>query len=192
MNELLSNEIFALACLQRYAEEGDIVDESNGEFAHCPLPERYGDEGYYLTHEDHQWQGLLQSRDIGELCFFAGDAKKWLRECDPMPADYFELWDIYDEFAVEMGKKLMEEKNEEGKSVRAVEMSKKGEARRKEVLSKPVIALAENGEKINFSSIVSCANEFKVNESAVRKWLNKGRYMKIGKAKGWRFLLAQR
>ncbi len=95
---MLPNEEFALGCRAWYEEQGLIVDETNGQFAHCPLPERYGDRGYYLLWEHHQHQGLLQSKDIGECCFFSGDTKKWLLECDHFPDNYFELWDIYDEF----------------------------------------------------------------------------------------------
>jgi hypothetical protein len=122
---MLSNERFALECLQRYAESGDIVDATNGQFAHCPQPERYGDKGYYLTWEDHQHQGLLQSRDIGECCFFAGDAKKWLLECDPIPESYFELWDIYEEYSGDNLRKLHAEKDENGKSFHSLELNRK-------------------------------------------------------------------
>jgi hypothetical protein len=130
---MLPNEIFALECLQRYAESGDIVDASNGEFAHCPLPKGMGDTGYYLLHQDHQCQGLLQSRDVGRCCFFPGHAKKWLMELDWFPDDYFKLWDIYEKYfkmqCREAGKKGAEkihaEKNEEGKSVVAVKAGKK-------------------------------------------------------------------
>jgi hypothetical protein len=121
---MLSNERFALECLQRYAESGDIVDATSGQFAHCPQPERYGDKGYYLTWEDHQHQGLLQSRDIGECCFFVGDAKKWLLECDPIPEGYFELWDIYEEYAGHHLKKLHQEKDEFGRSLNAMKAHK--------------------------------------------------------------------
>jgi hypothetical protein len=107
---MLPNERFALECLQRYAENGDIIDATNGQFAHCPQPERYGDKGYYLTWGDHQHQGLLQSRDIGECCFFSGDVKKWLLECDPIPENYFELWDIYEEYSSDLGKKANEKR----------------------------------------------------------------------------------
>jgi hypothetical protein len=121
---MLPNEVFALECLQRYAENGDIVDETNGEFAHCPLPQGMGEKGYYLTHEDHQPQGLLQSKDLGRLCFYIGQAHRWLLNCDPMPANYFELWGIYDEFAGENARKLNKtlhgEKNEFGRSVLGV------------------------------------------------------------------------
>jgi hypothetical protein len=127
---MLSNEIFALACRAYYDEQGIVVDASNGQFAHCPQPERYGDGGYYLLWEHHQHQGLLQSRDIGECCFFLGHAKKWLVECDYWPDDYFELWDIYETYSGDNGRKFHEEKDETGKSVRAVQMGKKAHENR--------------------------------------------------------------
>ena len=134
---MLPNEVFALACREYYAEQGLIVDASNGEFAHCPQPERYGDTGHYLLHGHHQHQGLLQSRDIGEYCFFSGYTKKWLIECDYFPENFFDLWDIHDEYATrhssENAKKVLEkmhkEKNKEGKSVQGV---KNGERINKE------------------------------------------------------------
>ena len=94
---MLPNEVFALACRERYAEDGLVVDESNGEFAHCPLPKSMGDSGYYLLHDDHQWQGLLQSKDVGRMCYWIPDVKRWLMKANFVEG-YFELWDIYDEF----------------------------------------------------------------------------------------------
>ena len=94
---MLPNEIFALKCRERYAEDGLIVDQSNGEFAHCPLPKGLGDSGYYLLHDDHQWQGLLQSKDVGRRCYFIANAQRWLLKA-PFVDGYFELWAIYDEF----------------------------------------------------------------------------------------------
>ena len=94
---MLPNEIFALKCRERYAEDGLIVDQSNGEFAHCPLPKGLGDSGYYLLHDDHQWQGLLQSRDVGRRCFWVGNVKKWLSRANFVEG-YFNLWDIFEEF----------------------------------------------------------------------------------------------
>ena len=94
---MLPNEVFALACRERYAEDGLVVDESNGEFAHCPLPKGLGETGYYLLHGDRQWQGLLQSKDLGRRCFWVGDAKKWLSEANFVEG-YFDLWDIFEEF----------------------------------------------------------------------------------------------
>jgi hypothetical protein len=98
---MLPNEVFALACRAYYDEQGLIVDETNGEFAHCPLPKGMGDKGYYLLHEHHQQQGLLQSRDVGRRCFWSGDVKKWLLGCNYWPDNFFDLWDIYEEFATD-------------------------------------------------------------------------------------------
>jgi hypothetical protein len=103
---MLPNEVFALACRAHYEEQGLIVDETNGEFAHCPYPQGMGDSGYYLLHGHHQHQGILQSKDVGKCCFFVGHAKRWLRECDYFPDDYFELWSIYDQYSGENGRKV--------------------------------------------------------------------------------------
>lgn len=92
---MLPNEVFALECRKRYEEQGLIVDKSNGQFAHCPLPKGMGEEGVYLLWGDHQHQGLLQSRDVGRKCYFNGDVKLWL---DTFPEGFFELYEIYDEF----------------------------------------------------------------------------------------------
>ena len=280
---MLPNELFALACRAYYDEEGFIVDASNGEFAHCPYPEGMGDSGYHLLHDHHQQQGLLQSKDVDQCCFFIGHAKKWLLECDPIPENYFELWDIYekyskehlqknaaltnaklhekrddlgrslhtlklheekdelgrslltlrlneqkDEFgksinAVKGGRAAHEEKDENGKSVNAVKASaaahrekdnlgrsiqavKNAERLHKEkdkrgkslhavnmgskggkAFSKPVIAIRGDGERMNFPSIISCANQFGVSESAVRTWV-RGKYLPRGNAKGWKFV----
>jgi hypothetical protein len=103
---MLPNEVFALACRAYYEEQGLIVDEKNGQFAHCPYPQGMGETGYYLLWEHHQQQGLLQSKDVGKTCFFSGDTKKWLLECDPLPDNFFELWDIFDFFMGERGSVL--------------------------------------------------------------------------------------
>jgi hypothetical protein len=100
---MLPNEAFALACRAYYDEVGLIVDERNGEFAHCPYPEGMGETGYYLLHDHHQHQGILQSKDVGRICFFTSDARKWLTSCDYWPDNYFELWDTYEEYARKNG-----------------------------------------------------------------------------------------
>lgn len=121
---MLSNEKFALERRAYYDSIGLTVDDKNGEFAHCPLPERYGDKGCYLLHNDHQHQGLLQSRDIGECCFWVGDARKWLETCESFPDNYFDLWEIYEEYASWLTKKsnakVHAKKDEQGRSVEAV------------------------------------------------------------------------
>ncbi len=105
------------------------MDATNGEFAHCPYPEGMGDSGYYLLHSHHQHQGLLQSKDVDECCFFKGHAKRWLRECDYFPENYFELWDIYEKYASKQSKKIAEKLHEQkdslGRSVHAVQSFEK-------------------------------------------------------------------
>lgn len=93
-SELMDNERFALECLLDYAKNGDIVDETNGEFCHCPVPECLGGtHGYWLMHEHHMEQGLRQSRDHDHLCFYSGDTKAWLRSTFPDETGL--LWSIY-------------------------------------------------------------------------------------------------
>ena len=75
------------------------MDATNGQFAHCPFPKGMGETGYYLLWEHHQQQGLLQSRDVGKRCFFVGHAHKWLKECKYWPDNYFDLWNIFEEFS---------------------------------------------------------------------------------------------
>jgi len=101
---MYKNEEFALACRAYYAEQGLVVDASNGEFAHCPYPKGMGETGYYLLWEHHQIQGLLQSADHDRRCFWCGDAKKWLLTTDFFPQDFFYLWDLYDRYAGNHGK----------------------------------------------------------------------------------------
>jgi hypothetical protein len=126
---MLPNEVFALECRAYYESIGLVVDATNGEFAHCPYPEGMGETGYYLLWEHHQQQGILQSRDVGQCCFFVGHANKWLLECDPIPEDYFSLWDMFEEYSSvlgsEAGKKAHEEKDENGKSFHSLKLNKK-------------------------------------------------------------------
>ena len=92
---MLPNEVFALECRKKYEEQGLIVDKSNGQFAHCPLPKGMGEEGVYLLWGDHQHQGLLQSQDVGRKCYWAPHVKLWF---DTFPEEFFELYEIYEEF----------------------------------------------------------------------------------------------
>ena len=96
---MLPNEEFALACRAYYEEQGLIVDKTNGQFAHSPLTRKECNTGYYLLWEHHQHQGLLQSKDLNKCCFFAPDTKKWLLTADYFPDDFFELWNIYDQYS---------------------------------------------------------------------------------------------
>jgi hypothetical protein len=156
---MLPNEVFALECIAKYKAQGLIVDSTNGEFAHCPYPEGMGDSGYYLLHNDHQHQGILQSRDFDRLCFWVGHAKQWLLNCDPLPDNYFELWDIYEQIVSkhsaengkksgrEGGKKSHANRNEEGKSIRAVDHMNKLNAE-KDVLGRSLNSV-KAAEKTN-------------------------------------------
>jgi hypothetical protein len=127
---MLPNEVFALACRAYYDEIGLVVDATNGEFAHSPLTKRECDTGYYLLHEHHQHQGLLQSQDLNKCCFFASDALTWLKKCDYWPENYFELWDIYEKYSSEhsrenakkTNKKLHQAKDENGKSLHTLKL----------------------------------------------------------------------
>lgn len=126
---MLPNEVFVLKCRAYYESIGLVVDATNGEFAHCPYPKGICDTGYYLLHDDHQHQGILQSRDVGQCCFFVGHAKNWLLTCEVFPDNYFELWDIYEMYTSvnqsDAGKKVMEEKDEDGKCKHAVYIGRK-------------------------------------------------------------------
>lgn len=95
---MLPNEKFAIERRKYYDEIGLVVDKTNGQFAHYPYPKGMGETGGYLLFEDHQQQGILQSKDVGRMCFFGGHAKQWLLNCDPLPPNYFELWDIYETY----------------------------------------------------------------------------------------------
>lgn len=114
---MLPNEVFALQCRKFYEEQGLTVDETNGEFAHSPYPEGMGSTGYYLLHDHHQQQGLLQSRDVGRCCFFIGHAKRWLEQCEKMPEGYFDLWDIYDTYKGDNGRKVSSQFKEKGEGI---------------------------------------------------------------------------
>jgi hypothetical protein len=132
---MLPNEEFALACRAYYEEQGFIVDQTNGQFAHSPLTRKECDTGYYLLWEHHQHQGLLQSRDLNKCCFFAPDTLKWLKECDYFPSDFFDLWDVYDNFkgwAV---------------SIMSEEDKKKGRGKLKEKISEYYSTLSEDERK---------------------------------------------
>ena len=113
---MLPNEVFALACLRYYEEQGLIVDATNGQFAHCPFPKGMGETGYYLLLGHHQQQGLLQSRDVNRKCFFNADVKKWLLTADYFPDNFFELWDIYEHYTREHAKNSLRKVTADQKS----------------------------------------------------------------------------
>lgn len=168
---MLPNEAFALACRAYYEEQGLIVDETNGEFAHCPYPEGMGETGYYLLWEHHQQQGLLQSRDVGKCCFFGPDAKKWLLTANYFPDNYFDLWDIYEESLLVRGEAIRKtllswpEKKRKARMANAVD-----------AIKKPVKVTFPNGESKVFSSCREVSTELGCDKGSVVRWLKGHRH----------------
>ena len=180
--EMLPNEKFTLECRDRYAEDGLVVDESNGEFAHCPLPRSMGDSGYYLLHDDHQHQGLLQSRDVGRKCYWIPHVKRWLTTTHFVEG-YFELWDIFEDFnnqiSEESRRKMGESRTgrthtEETK--RKISESHKGKSHSEETKrkmselhkSKPMSETAK--KRLGRSRTLSEEHRRKISESRKRYW----------------------
>ena len=199
---MLPNEVFALECLARYAKEGLVVDSSNGQFAHCPYPRPKGqkkrlagDLGYWLTFNDHQHQGLLQSVDVGRRCYFIADVKLYL---DTYPPNYFELYDIYDKFnSGEYNSQFGVPHTEEWKKVHSERMT--GEkhpnyGNRGAVSSnrKAIIAIQPDGTKLHFSSVSEAARELGTHDTNLcRRYLIPGKQPKYGKFEGWQFFYAE-
>ena len=182
---MLPNEVFALGCRKKYEEQGLIVDKSNGQFAHCPLPKGMGDEGVYLLWGDHQHQGLLQSQDVGRRCYFTYDTKLWL---DTFPEGFFELYEIYDEFnsgkhhprfgtshTEETKKKMSESKS--GRFMGALNHR-----------SKAIIAIQLDGTELHFEGRNQAARELGIDRHTLLDYLNKGGVLsEFTKYPGWLF-----
>jgi hypothetical protein len=135
---------FIKGCLLYYEEEGinpGNPDEGVWQDAHYPAPNPEGSATIPLLFDHHQIQGLLQSEEYNRVCFWLGDAKKFLT-LGPFVAGWFELWDIYDKWSSESGRtmnnslhlkddsgrsqhnvKLHSEKSCEGKSLQAIKMA---------------------------------------------------------------------
>ena len=177
---MLPNEVFALECRKRYEEQGLIVDKSNGQFAHCPLPKGMGEEGLYLLWGDHQHQGLLQSRDVGRRCFWVADVKLWL---DTFPEGFFELYDIYDEYISGVHSHL------HGKVGELHPMyGRIGELHPR---SKAIIAIKPDGTKLHFGSVNKASKELGINQGNLCVvYLKPGKSPTKGKFKGWQFMYA--
>jgi hypothetical protein len=204
---MLPNEVFAHECRRRYEEQGLIVDKDNGVFAHCPLPKGMGDKGLYLTHEDHQHQGLLQSKDVGRKCFYIGHAKRWL---DTYPPNYFELYDIYLEYISGVHSSMFGRVGElhprHGRP--GAMLGRAGElhpcygrpgamlGRTGELhpawgsRSKPTIAIKPDGIKLHFVSVNEAARELGIKPGNLSIYIRDKRSPKRGKFKGWQFFFA--
>ena len=197
---MLSNEVFALECLARYAKEGLVVDSSNGQFAHCPYPkpreQKYklpDDLGYWLTFGDHQKQGLLQSVDFGRRCFFTQDVSRWLKT---KPPGYEELNVIY--------KKFISGKYHSQFGVPNSEAQKKAHSERMSgekipchsktgalhPRSRAIIVIQPDGTKLHFGSIIEAAEVLDSKDCDLCKYLKKGKVLKRGRLKNYQFFYA--
>ena len=86
---------FVRGCLAYYAEAG-TDPEPGWQRAHYPVPEcAGGQDTVWLTWEHHQVQGLLQSEEYGQQCFFNADALQFLSQ-NPTRLD---LWDLYERWS---------------------------------------------------------------------------------------------
>ncbi len=90
---------FIEGCLAYY-KEWDLTpgnpDDGTWETAHYPLPRGMGDGAVKILHEHHQIQGLLQSKDVGRMCFFPANVKDFLNNnfCD----GWFDLYEMYEQW----------------------------------------------------------------------------------------------
>jgi hypothetical protein len=97
---------FVKKCLEFY-EEGGWSPEKGWEEAHYPAPENKGNATIWMQHDHHQVQALWQSKEYDQCCFYNGHAKRFLTE-GPFVSGWFELWDIYDKYSGENGRKAAE------------------------------------------------------------------------------------
>lgn len=119
-----SQHQFVSECIARHSEEGAHPQDGDiWEEAHFPFPRDCGDQTIALRFWEHQVQGILQSEEMGRVCFFAGDAKRFFSS-GPFVEDWFELYDLFEKWmklgAKESHRKIHGPKNSEGKSVVAV------------------------------------------------------------------------
>ena len=119
---LYPNEVYALQCLERYKQDDVVVDKTNGEFCHCPYPKSMCDTGYYLTHNDHMVQGLLQSKDVDRCCFHVGETHIWLTSGGFSHCDWFELWDIFTHYSSLLGQYAAKQGNSTNAGKRTFEL----------------------------------------------------------------------
>lgn len=203
---MLPNEVFALECIARYAKEGLVVDSNNGEFAHCPTPrpkgqrgKLAGDLGYYLTFNDHQKQGLLQSVDVGRRCYWIQAVYRYL---NTMPPGHEELRVIYDEFNkhTEKAKKKMSEarsgkthteetKKKMSKSHSGEKASQYGKFGALHPNSKAIIVIEPDGTKLHFGGVHEAARDLIIPRSNLYYYLKVG-YVTGGKFGGYQFFYA--
>ena len=177
---LFDNELFAIECMAKYAMEGlnvnyrGIHNGRRDEFAHCPEPSSKGDWGYYLTFNDHQHQGLLQSKDMGYQCFYTGKVSNWLK---PEQPNFFELYGIFKYYISGENSYL---KGRVGELHPAFKSFKRRE--------KPVMIIEPDGTKSHFASIKAASEYAELSQFNVSHYIRYNGPLKRGKCKGWQFL----
>ena len=196
---LFDNELFAIECMAKYAMEGlnvnyrGIHNGRRDQFAHCPTPSSMGDWGYYLTFNDHQHQGLLQSKDMGRRCFWVGHTKGWL---NTYPPNYFELYDIFDEYVkgahsgnLGIPRRLGIPHSEEFKKRRSLAMMGKVGALCNR--SKPVLIIKPDGTKLYFAGGYEAGRALGVCPSNISLYARRGGPVRAGQFKDWEFSFTQ-
>ena len=174
---LFDNELFAIECMAKYAMEGlnvnyrGIHNGRSDEFAHCPEPSSKGDWGYYLTFNDHQHQGLLQSKDMGYQCFHTGKVSNWLT---PKHPNFFELYSIFKHY------------------ISGRHNSMHGRVGSLNPTSKAIYVIKPNGTKLYFGSVIEAAKELGIERGHLcTRYLKTGRSPRWGKFKDYQFFYAE-
>lgn len=128
MSKSLNQHDFVQKCLSKYEEEGAYPgDGLIWEKAHYPAPEGLGRETIWLTWEDHQIQGLLQSEEYGRCCFWSKSVDLFLDStfCE----NWFYLCELKDKWRTDLSKRtaleLHSNKDEQGRSLHTVKVFKK-------------------------------------------------------------------
>lgn len=122
---MVNQHEFVKQCLLKYKKES-VDPKKGGQEAHYPAPKGIGKTTIWLTFEDHQIQGLLQSEEYGRCCFFPGHAKEFL-DANFGINDWFYLYDLYEKWTSISGsrngsiggKKIHEVKDQDGRSIHA-------------------------------------------------------------------------
>ena len=180
---LFDNELFAIECMAKYAMEGlnvnyrGIHDGRSDEFAHCPEPSSKGDWGYYLTFNDHQHQGLLQSEDMDCRCFYTGKVSNWLK---PEQPNFFELYGIFKYYISGEHCALT---GRVGELHPTWASSKRRE--------RPMIIIKPDGTKLHFSSCTEAARKLGIQRSNLGHYARDGISPRWGEFKNYQFFYAE-
>jgi hypothetical protein len=98
---MLTQKEFVEGCLDYNRENGfvRVNDDEGYQLAHYPKPRCLGTETIPLTFNQHQIQGLLQSEEEEQVCFFMRDVKTFLDGEGFLCPNWFELYNLYDKWS---------------------------------------------------------------------------------------------